>query len=65
MLIIPGSRVLSIETARKIKEFYDAGGTVIATKILAEKSAEPGMDAEVRKIMGEVFGLPEDGPDDR
>jgi len=61
VLIIPGSRVLSIESARKIQEFYDAGGTVIATKILAEKSAEPGKDAQVRKIMGEVFGLPDGG----
>ena len=44
-----------------MQEFYDAGGTVIATKILAEKSAEPGKDAEVRKIMGKVFGLPDGG----
>lgn len=61
-LIIPGSRVLSVETARKIQAFYEAGGTVIATKILAEQSRELGRDAEVKRIMGKVFGLPDDGP---
>ncbi|MBN1999458.1 hypothetical protein JW935_18005, partial [candidate division KSB1 bacterium] len=62
VLIMPGSRVLSIETVRKIQEFYNAGGTVVATKILAEKSAEVGKDAEVKKIIHQVFGLPDDGP---
>ena len=62
VLIIPGSRVVSLETARKIKSFYDAGGTIIATKILPEKSAEQGKDAEVKRIMDEVFGLPDDKP---
>ncbi len=62
VLIVPGSRVLSVETARKIEAYYDAGGTVIATNILAEQSAERGRDAEIKRIMGEVFGLPKDGP---
>ena len=62
VLIIPGGKVLSVGTARRIKAFYDAGGTVIATKTLAEKSAEMGQDAEVKRIIGEVFGLPADGP---
>lgn len=62
VLIVPGSRTLSLETVKKIKEFFDAGGTVIATKILAEKSAEVGKDAEVRRMMRKVFGLPDDGP---
>jgi hypothetical protein len=62
VLIIPGSRVLSIETVRKIKAFYEAGGTVIATKILAEKSAEKGKDQEVKQIIRQIFGLPDDGP---
>lgn len=62
VLIVPGSRVLSVETARKIKDFYEAGGTVIATKVLADQSAEIGKDIEIKKIMDEVFGLPNDGP---
>ncbi|MBN2242085.1 MAG: hypothetical protein JW793_05295 [Acidobacteria bacterium] len=62
VLIIPGSRVLSVETARKIRAFYDSGGAVIATGVLAVQSAEMGQDAAVARIMGEMFGLPEDGP---
>ncbi|MBN2105470.1 hypothetical protein JW835_15635 [bacterium] len=61
-LIIPGCRVLSIKTVRQIQAFFDAGGTVITTKILAEKSAERGKDAEVKQIMRDVFGLPDNGP---
>jgi len=62
VLIIPGSRVLSVESVRKIKALYDAGGTVIATRMLAVNSAETGMDKEVRETMEEIFGLPDDGP---
>jgi hypothetical protein len=62
VLIMPGCRVLSVETARKIEAFYKAGGTVIATRILAEQSAEIGKDAELKEIMGSMFGLPGDGP---
>lgn len=62
VLIVPGGKILSVETARKIKAFYDAGGTIIATKALADKSAEPGKDAEVRQIIGEVFGVLNDKP---
>jgi hypothetical protein len=62
VLIVPGCSVLSVETARKIQAFYNAGGTVIATGVLADKSAEMGQDDTVRKIMDAVFGLPEDEP---
>jgi hypothetical protein len=62
VLIVPGSRVLSVETAGKVRAFYESGGTVIATGVLADKSAEMGQDATVARIMGEVFGLPKDGP---
>jgi hypothetical protein len=62
VLIVPGSRVLSVETARKVQAFYGSGGTVIATGVLADKSAEMGQDAAVARIMGEIFGLPKDEP---
>ncbi len=62
VLIIPGGKVLSLESAKKIKSFYDAGGTVIATRALPEKSAETGKDAELRQIIDQIFGLPNDGP---
>jgi hypothetical protein len=62
VLIIPGSRVLSVKTVSKIKAFYEAGGTVIATRILADKSAEEGRDEEVKKTMEEIFGMYSDKP---
>jgi hypothetical protein len=62
VLIVPGSDVLPVETAKKIQAFYDAGGTVIATGVLADKSAEQGQDAAIRQIMDAVFGLPQDEP---
>jgi hypothetical protein len=62
VLIVPGGRVMAVETAHKIQAFYEAGGTVIATKVLANKSAELGNDTEVRRIMEQVFGVSQDGP---
>lgn len=62
VLIIPGSRVLSVETVRKIKAFYESGGTVIATKILADRSSETGQDEEVKATMEEIFGMYSDRP---
>ncbi len=62
VLVIPGGNVLAVDTARKIKAFYDAGGTVIATKVLARQSVEKGRDAEVRQIMDEIFGPPQASP---
>jgi hypothetical protein len=45
--IIPGSRCINIATMRRIKRFYDQGGTVIATTRLPDRAAEFGADAEV------------------
>jgi len=62
VLIIPGGRVISLASAQKIKAFYDAGGTVIATRMLPEQSAELGQDAQVQQIMDDIFGLGRYGP---
>jgi hypothetical protein len=62
VLIIPGGKVMSVDSAKQMKAFYDAGGTVIATKVLPDTAVEKGQDATVRQIVGEVFGLPQDGP---
>ncbi|MFI5381879.1 MAG: glycosyl hydrolase, partial [Tepidisphaerales bacterium] len=55
VLIMPGSRTIRLSVLRKIKEFYDAGGKVIATTRLPDTSAESGKDDEVRKIVAEMF----------
>ncbi len=57
VLIIPGSKVLSVETVREIIAWYDAGGIVIATKILPGRSTEAGKDEEVRMTMEGIFGM--------
>ena len=55
-LIIPGGKVISWECLKKIKEFYDHGGRVVATACLPEKSAELGHDNDVQKAVSEIFG---------
>lgn len=40
MLFIPGSTVMSLEVAKKIKDFYDAGGKVAATVTLPKFASE-------------------------
>jgi len=54
--IIPGSRCINVGTLRRIKQFYDQGGTVIATTRLPDRAAEFGADAEVRKLVADIFG---------
>jgi hypothetical protein len=56
LLIIPAGKVISLEALKKIKEFYDNGGKVIATGLLPSKSAETGKDREIIEIINEIFG---------
>jgi putative intracellular protease/amidase len=60
VLIVPGGNTLSFAAARKIGEFYQKGGTVIATSRLPYLSAEFGRDHEVQKTISEIFGIPAD-----
>jgi len=62
VLFVPGCDTLSVTTAKKIRELWAAGGTVIATGQIPGKAAELGHDREVREIMDEVFGVPADAP---
>lgn len=56
VVVMPGGEVLSVKALKKIRQFYDAGGAVIATSLLPSRSAEFGQDAEVRSIISEMFG---------
>ena len=62
VLFVPGADTIAVTTAKKIHDFWAAGGTVIATGRIPDKSAELGHDRDVREIMDAVFGLPADGP---
>lgn len=60
VFLIPGSRCISVATLRRIKEFYDHGGMVIATTRLPDCAAESGADAEVRQLVTAIFGTEEE-----
>lgn len=62
VLILPGGDTINLAVAKKIQEFYNAGGAVIATSMLPTKAAEMGKDKEVQQIMDAVFGLPQREP---
>lgn len=56
-LILPKCEYMSLGTMKKIREFADKGGLVIATGKLPSKSDNPAVpDAEIEKISREVFG---------
>ncbi|QIL91258.1 hypothetical protein GNX18_16805 [Microbulbifer sp. SH-1] len=55
-LILPGGDVISADTLLKIKEFWNNGGTVVATSQLPSRSAEFGRDSEIQSLVSEIFG---------
>ena len=55
-IIIPGGKVISVRALLKIKQFFDAGGKVIATTLLPTLSAEVGRDKEVTEMIAGIFG---------
>lgn len=56
VIIIPGGKVISWSNLQKIQQFYQSGGSVIATTLLPDKSAEFGHDDDVRRVIREMFG---------
>lgn len=60
VLIVPGGKVISSPAASRINEFYQKGGTVIATSRLPYLSAELGHDTEVQQVFAGMFGIPVD-----
>lgn len=55
VIILPAGKVISYYTLKKIKQYFDQGGKVIATTLLPSKSAEFGLDTGVQKIVKEIF----------
>lgn len=55
VLILPGTNTMSLQNLQKVKEFYDQGGTVIATSMLPVHSVEPGKDADLQEILRYLF----------
>ncbi len=67
ILVLPGHKTIGWSSLKKIKAFYDQGGSVIATGQLPAKSAEFGHDDDVVRTIAVLFGaaLPDtnDGED--
>lgn len=57
VIVMPGAKTISADALKKVKEFYDAGGQVIATTQLPSQSAEPGRNQEVVDIITAMFGI--------
>ena len=62
LLIIPSGKVLSVETLRKIRDYYRSGGKILATNLLPSRSAEFGQDAEAVALVREIFGIDPEAP---
>ena len=57
VIVMPGGKVMSVETLKKLKTFYDQGGKILATTQLPYLSSEPRRDAEVQALVKEIFGV--------
>ena len=57
IVVIPGGRVIHWSNLKKIQDFFEHGGKVIATTQLPLKSAEPGHDADVQAAVRAIFGI--------
>lgn len=55
LIILPGMKTISLANLQKIASFHQAGGSVIFTTQLPEKSVEPGKDGEVKKIINRML----------
>jgi hypothetical protein len=55
VIVVPGHQTIRWSNVRKIREFYDKGGKVIATGTLPHKSAEFGHDEDVVRAIDSMF----------
>lgn len=67
VIILPCSEYVSVESMRKLREFYLSGGKLIATGELPQHSFEytpdASFDEEVKQISREIFGNDATDPD--
>jgi hypothetical protein len=63
VLVLPPLTAVRRSTMRKIREFYEAGGIVIAVKMLPTDSMEEGRnDPEILAAVQSIFGTPSGEP---
>ncbi|HWD94547.1 MAG TPA: glycosyl hydrolase [Verrucomicrobiae bacterium] len=58
LLVLPDRTIISLPVLRKLKEFADAGGTIIGTRPTAASGLAgfPKSDAEVKRLADELWG---------
>lgn len=56
VVILPACRTIRLSNLTKISDFLRSGGRVIATTCLPEQSVEFGREADVQKLVKEMFG---------
>jgi hypothetical protein len=56
VIIIPGGSVIALDALQKVKEFYDAGGKVIATTLLPSQGVKVEEDEKVKALVAQMFG---------
>lgn len=56
VLILPGTDTIGVDSLKMAKDFYEQGGTVIATSMLPVHADRPGKDGEVKAIISAMFG---------
>ena len=54
-IIVPACRTISLSNMRKIKDFADAGGSVIFTSLLPEKATNRTDDSEIKIIVNNLI----------
>lgn len=65
LLVLPGCRVISLETARFLKRFFDGGGHILALGELPSECAERESAEELAELLAHVFGPERNGEDHR
>lgn len=56
LVILPGARVMSVSAAAKLRDFYQAGGKLIALGEIPSEADERHGDETLRGIMADIFG---------
>lgn len=57
VMFLTGCNSISYKTLKKLKTFYESGGTIIATTQLPFKSSEMGTDQKVIDLIQYIFGV--------
>ena len=56
VLVMPSMQTIGVKTLEKIRDFFNAGGHVVAVGALPRYSAELGKDEQVQQLLLEIFG---------